>query len=735
MRGDKISAHCTGSPHADSAIATKPAFHPNSLDQTTSRTGRFLDSQQLRPLMPLTLNPEQRAAVRYTDGPLLVLAGAGSGKTRVITAKIAHLIESGIAPRHIAAITFTNRAAAEMKERAQKLLGSAATAVAKGDEPGLTVCTFHSLGNRILRAEGKHIGLRPNFSIFDSNDVEQLIAGLIGSGDRSEARKAQWAISRWKNALLDPDGAVSAAETDLEVQWAKLYAGYVAAIGAYQAVDFDDLLLKPVRLFEHHPERLDAWRERIRYLLIDEYQDTNPAQYKLLQLLAGPKAAFTAVGDDDQAIYGWRGASADNLARLKDDYPQLKVIKLEQNYRSSLRILRSANSVIANNRKLFEKKLWSEHGPGDTLTVIAAPDDEQEAELVIRKIVAHKFEKRTKYADYAILYRGNHQAKIFEQTLRAQNIPYTVSGGTSLFERTEIKDLLSYFRLLVNEDDDPAFIRAVTTPKRGIGATTLEKLGAIAAAQHTSLFGAVFSPAMRSAFAERHGSTLTEFGNSINKLRYRSEREPAGRLIDELLKDIGYQQYLLDQFEPAQADSRWSTVRDFANWLGKKGEADGKSLMELAKTLALISMLDEQGESGDSLRLSTLHAAKGLEFPHVFLVGVEEGLLPHRESVESGQIEEERRLMYVGITRAEASLTISHCRKRKRAREWLYCEPSRFIAELEQEDVRYSGAKSNLSPEAERAAGQDKLKALRAMLGRSDARNGPATAADPAVER
>ena len=404
--------------------------------------------------MSFPLNPQQLAAVRYVDGPVLVLAGAGSGKTRVITAKIAHLIENGMEAKHIAAITFTNRAAKEMQTRAQKLLTGS-------DCKGLTVCTFHSLGHRIMRAEARHLGLKPSFSIFDSGDVEKLLAEIVKSSDRAEARRAQWQISKWKNALMGPAEAVRAAETDQEAQWAKAYEAYSLSLSAYQAVDFDDLLLLPVRLFEAEAERLAAWRERIRYLLIDEYQDTNPAQYKLVQLLAGvgsgARAAFTAVGDDDQAIYGWRGASADNLARLTTDYPQLKVIKLEQNYRSSIRILRSANRVIANNRKLFDKKLWSEHGLGDALNVIAAADDEQEAEIVIRKIQAHKFEKRTRYADYAILYRGNHQARVFEQALRAQNIPYTVSGGTSLFERAEIKDLLSYFRLLVNEDDDPAW--------------------------------------------------------------------------------------------------------------------------------------------------------------------------------------------------------------------------------------------------------------------------------------
>ncbi|MEO8133566.1 MAG: UvrD-helicase domain-containing protein [Betaproteobacteria bacterium] len=666
--------------------------------------------------MSFPLNTEQRAAVRYLDGPLLVLAGAGSGKTRVITAKIAHLIASGIPAKHIAAITFTNRAAKEMKERVEKML-------AAGDAEGLTVCTFHSLGHRIVRAEAKHVGLKPNFSIFDSNDVEQIIADIVKSTDRAEARRAQWQISKWKNALLGPSEAAKAAETDRELVWAKVYAGYAAALAAYQAVDFDDLLVLPVRLFENEQERLALWRDRIRYLLIDEYQDTNAAQYRLIQLLAGvgagAQAAFTAVGDDDQAIYAWRGASVENLARLRDDYPQLRVIMLEQNYRSSVRILRSANRVIANNPKLFEKKLWSEHGLGDTLTVIAAPDDEGEAELVLRKLQAHKFERRTNYADYAILYRGNHQARIFEQVLRAQNVPYTVSGGTSLFERAEVKDLLSYFRLLTNEDDDPAFIRAITSPKRGVGATTLEKLGGLATARHTSLFGAVYAAGTRATIGDRH-VPLVVFCDYINKLRYRAEREPVLRLLEELVCDIGYERYLFDQFDPKQAENRWATVRDFINWLGRKGEADKKTLLELAQTLALISMLDEKGQDADAVRLSTLHAAKGLEFPHVFLVGVEEGLLPHRESIENGQIEEERRLMYVGITRAQLSLTITHCRKRKRARDWLQCEPSRFIAELEQDDVRYSGTAAD-NPETDKQSGQDRLKSLRAMLSQGGA--------------
>ncbi len=434
--------------------------------------------------MSAGLNSAQSEAVRYLDGPCLVLAGAGSGKTRVITQKIAHLIEAkGFEPRHIAAVTFTNKAAAEMRERVGKLLeGKTLTTPGKEGRKvpvnQLTVCTFHSLGVQILRQEAEHVGLKPQFSIMDSDDCFGMIQEQIGTTDKGLIRKIQTIISLWKNGLVAPEEAMTIAANEDEHQAALVYRNYVATLHAYQAVDFDDLIRLPTELFARNEPVRDRWQNRLRYLLIDEYQDTNACQYELLKLLAGPRAAFTAVGDDDQAIYGWRGATLENLAQLGKDFPKLHVIKLEQNYRSTVRILTAANNVIANNPKLFEKKLWSEHGMGDSITVTPCNDEEHEAESVVFRLSAHKFERRTQFRDYAILYRGNFQARVFEQVLRRERIPYVLSGGQSFFDKAEIKDLCAYLRLIANADDDPAFIRAVTTPRRGIGNTTLEALGA-----------------------------------------------------------------------------------------------------------------------------------------------------------------------------------------------------------------------------------------------------------------
>jgi ATP-dependent DNA helicase Rep len=667
--------------------------------------------------MSLPLNPAQREAVRYVDGPLLVLAGAGSGKTRVIAAKIAHLLAQGFDPGRIAAITFTNKAAREMKERVASLLKAQGARDAVGR---IAISTFHSLGLSIIRADAAALGLKPSFSILDPSDIETMVADLLGTTDGARARSAQWAISRWKNALVSPAAAVKAAQGGDEAAAAQAYLRYDDTLRAYQAVDFDDLIALPIALLESRPEVAARWRERCAQLLVDEYQDTNPAQYRLLRALAGEAANFTAVGDDDQAIYGWRGASLDNLAQLPRDYPSLKVVKLEQNYRSTVRILRSANALIANNPKLFDKKLWSEHGAGDPIRVTPAADDEAEAEGVVRRILAHKFEHRGRYADYAVLYRGNHQAKLFEQQLRAQNVPYTISGGQSYFERTEIKDLVAYLRLVANEDDDPAFIRAVTTPKRGVGATTLQKLGAIAGARHESLFAAVFAPEAATALPARQREILDAFCTLINGLRFRAEREPAGRLLDELTAAIAYDDYLVATCDKREAESRSRSVADFVRWLSTKGEADGRNLLELTQTIALITMLEgQEGAAPDAVHLSTLHAAKGLEFPHVFLVGLEEGILPHRESIAAGSVDEERRLMYVGVTRAERSLHLSFCRKRRRAGEAVACEPSRFIGELAQDDLRWAGAALPADEAAkEKAAGSERLRNLKSMLAR-----------------
>ena len=655
--------------------------------------------------------------MRYCDGPLLVLAGAGSGKTRVITAKIAHLIERGTDPSHIVAITFTNKAAREMRERAQALL----TKQGKGDAAQkVRIATFHALGLSILRNEAKAAGLRPGFSILDPADLESIVAELVATADRGRARAAQWKISAWKNALVTPAAALSVAQNDEELAAARAYCNYDEALASYRAVDFDDLIIRPLALLETNVEAAARWREKCAHVLVDEYQDTNPAQYRLMRALTGDRAPFTAVGDDDQAIYGWRGATLDNLAALPRDFPDLKVVKLEQNYRSTVRILRSANALIANNPKLHDKKLWSELPHGDPIPVTAAADDEQEAEGVAAAISAHRFEHRGAWSDYAILYRGNHQARAFEAALRAQATPYVVSGGQSYFERAEIKDLIAYLRLIANDDDDPAFLRAVTTPRRGIGETTLAKLGQVAAARQESLFAAVFAPDFQATAHAKAQVALGEFCALVNDLRYRAPREPAGRLLAELVRGIGYDDYLVATFDKREAEAKAKSVHDFTDWLARKGDEDGKNLLELTQTIALITLLEgKDGESADAVRLSTVHAAKGLEFPHVWLVGLEEGLLPHREAIDAGQLDEERRLMYVAITRAQRSLHLTYCRTRKRAGGRVDCVPSRFIAELAQDDLRYAGRA--LPPDEaarEKTAGAARLKALKALVAR-----------------
>ncbi|HCI53454.1 MAG TPA: ATP-dependent DNA helicase Rep [Gallionella sp.] len=655
------------------------------------------------------LNAEQREAAMYLDGPLLVLAGAGSGKTRVITHKIAYLVEEcGYAARNIAAITFTNKAANEMRERVGLLLpGKSAK--------GLVVSTFHSLGMTILRAEAKLLGYKPQFSIFDSSDTFKIISELTNSGDKQEIRDIQTQISNWKSAFVAPEQAVVVADSAEVEAYARIYMRYQETLRAYQAVDFDDLIHLPVLLFKDHPDALLRWQHKLRYLLIDEYQDTNDCQYQLTRLLAGARAAFTAVGDDDQAIYAWRGASIENLHNLRTDYSQLRVIKLEQNYRSSQRILKVANELINHNTKVFEKKLWSDHGIGDPIRVYAARDDEHEAESVVMKLVTHKFENQAKFSDYAILYRSNYLSRAFEEQLRAQRVPYTVSGGTSFFDKPEIKDITAYLRLIANPDDDPAFIRAITTPKRGIGNTTLEKLGSHAGLRHISLFEAAFDVQIEQLLPPRQYEDLMIFCRFINRLEDRAESDPCGELLDELLRAINYETWLYDSSDARQAESKWKNVEDFIGWLKRKSEADEKSLIAMVQTIALINMLEGKDKEQEAVSLSTLHAAKGLEFPHVFIIGAEEDILPFRDSDAKG-IEEERRLMYVGVTRAERTLQISYCKRRRRGKDWALCEPSRFLEEMPQSELVYAGGHAEAVQVVTKDEGMDKLARLKAML-------------------
>ena len=652
---------------------------------------------------PASLNPAQLAAVHHLSGPCLVLAGAGSGKTRVIVHKIARLLQAGLEPKQIAAITFTNKAAQEMRERAKALVGPRAA-------KDLAVSTFHSLGVRMLRTDGTRLGLKEQFSILDSDDVLGVIRDAGGCTDNALARRWQWTISLWKNQGLDADGADRAAADDNERVAARVMRLYQDRLSAYQAVDFDDLIGLPLKLLQHDDEARAKWQAQFRHVLVDEYQDTNAVQYELLKALVGSgagSAPFTAVGDDDQSIYGWRGATIENLKRLPQDYPQLKVIPLEQNYRSTGSILRAANAVIAKNPKIFEKKLWSEFGDGEPVRVIDADGEEHEAERAVARIQALRGSGMLpKLSDFAVLYRANHQARVFEQKLRAAQIPYKVSGGQSFFDRAEIKDLCAWLRLLVNQDDDPAFLRAVTTPKRGIGHQTLAALGEFASRWKLSLFQALFSPSLATALKGKAIESLQEFGREINELEYRARHtqgaQDAKALLLGWLKDIGYEQHLHDGEDSEKlAAARWSNVQDFIDWMSRRcgGEvsADGgaveseaQTVLQVAQTISVIISLAERGDEQDVVTLSTLHAAKGLEWPHVVLVGVNEGLLPFKsgdDDMTPERLEEERRLMYVGITRARTTLVVSTLRRRKRGRETVAGVPSRFIAEMKLDEA------------------------------------------------
>ncbi|WP_374523519.1 ATP-dependent helicase [Hydrogenophaga sp.] len=651
--------------------------------------------------MSAGLNLAQLDAVNHLGGPCLVLAGAGSGKTRVITHKIARLIQAGLAAERIAAITFTNKAAAEMRERAGHLVGR--------DAKKVVICTFHALGVRLLREDGQVLGLKQQFSILDTDDITSMLKDCGGTTDAATARQWQWTISGWKSAGLTAEQAMKEARNEDERVAAAIMERYQERLTAYQSVDFDDLISLPLKLLRDYPEVREKWQQKMGHVLVDEYQDTNATQYELLKLLVGERARFTAVGDDDQSIYGWRGATLDNLKRLPQDFPSLKVIKLEQNYRSTSAILRAANNVIGPNPKLFPKTLWSDLGEGEPVRVVAADNEDHEAERAVARIQSLRANSTHKeWRDFAILYRANHMARAFETALRRANIPYKVSGGQSFFDKAEIRDLCAWLRLLVNNNDDPAFLRAATTPKRGIGHTTLGQLGTFATQYKLSLFDALFSHSLPSAVSSRAITALHEFGRTVNDLEYRARHttghEAARTFLTDWLKDIGYEQFLYDSEESEKvAAARWSNVLDFCDWMagrcggqvadeaGAQIESERKTLMEVVQTIALISTLSEREQDQNVVTLSTLHASKGLEWPHVVLVGVNEGLLPFKTDeadsdlpaeVLAQRVQEERRLMYVGITRAQRTLMVSWLKRRKKGRESVPGTPSRFIKEM-----------------------------------------------------
>lgn len=636
------------------------------------------------------LNPRQLEALNHTQGPLLVLAGAGSGKTSVITQKIAHLIENCRIPAdRITAVTFTNKAAREMKSRVQKLLSSEKSR-------GLTVSTFHQFGLQFLRYELKHTSLKPNFSILDADDCQRLLAELMvrdnlsGAERRELVHEAIKKISDWKNDLIAPKDAAETLDDPEDLGFVHLYELYERNLRAYNAVDFDDLIAMPVRILRENHEVKDKWQNRIRYLLVDEYQDTNTAQYELIKLLVGSIGRFTVVGDDDQSIYTWRGAKPENMALLKQDFPNLEVVKLEQNYRSTNHILGAANAVIANNEHMFEKSLWSDKGDGEKIRVITCNNDFDEAERVAKEILTHRLRNNHTWDKYAVLYRSNFQARALEAQLRQLEIPYKLSGGTSFFARTEIKDLMGYLRIIINPDDDAAFLRVINTPKRGIGSVTLEKLGLFAQHCGTSLLGACTRSGVKDALGAKAGATIQSFGEFIEhytrELHDNSDPMP---LVRQMITETGYIDYVKEssknpQQEKGRLDNIEALYLSIAALINRAEDEDDKTIDAVIRKMVLLDMLEQQQEEENTnkVNLMTLHAAKGLEFDYVYIIGCEEKLLPHVNSIMSANIEEERRLMYVGITRAKSELTLLLCKQRRSGADFKAVTPSRFLDEL-----------------------------------------------------
>jgi len=668
----------------------------------------------------MKLNPQQQQAVEYVSGPCLVLAGAGSGKTRVIINKIAHLIgKCGYLPKQIAAVTFTNKAAREMKERVAQSIG-------KESSKGLIVSTFHTLGFDIIKREYKHLGFKANMTLFDEHDqmalLKELTADLLQE-DKELLRTLINRISNWKNDLCSPQQAMALARDKQEQTFAHCYDRYNKQLRAYNALDFDDLIMLPTLLFKQNAEVRSKWQEKIRYLLVDEYQDTNTSQYELIKLLVGDRARFTVVGDDDQSIYSWRGARPQNMVRLRDDFPALRVIKLEQNYRSSQRILHCANILIDNNDHVFDKKLFSNLGEGEKLQIIEAKNEEHEAERVVGELIAHRFIAKTHYRDYAILYRGNHQSRLLEKILMQNHIPYKISGGTSFFSRAEIKDMMAYLRLVVNQDDDAAFLRIVNTPKREIGTATLEKLGSLAQEKHVSLFEAIFDFELIQRVTPKAYDALQKFARWIVELNDEIQRSEPERAVRSMLASLHYEEYLYEYAtSPKAAEMQSKNVATLFDWVADmlKGDEfnEPMNLNQIVTRLTLRDMLErgEEEDDSDQVQLMTLHASKGLEFPHVFLIGMEEGILPHQTSIDEENVEEERRLAYVGITRAQQNLWFSLCKERRQFGELIRPEPSRFLLELPENDLQWERDKPPLSAEQQQAKTQSHIANLRAIL-------------------
>ena len=662
------------------------------------------------------LNPRQREAVRTLDGPLLVLAGAGTGKTRVITHRVAALIDNGAPPSSVLAITFTKKAAKEMKERIHSLLGSKQA----GE---VTVCTFHSLCCRILRDHIHRLGYSPNFTIYDQSDQLSLVRSILRhlkiAGREFDPRAILFRISRAKADTLSPKKYARAATDDLEHMTAAVYPRYQDALKSFNAVDFDDLLLLTARLFEEHPRIRGRYRSKYRFVMVDEYQDTNHIQYELIKHLCARHKNLCVVGDDDQSIYAWRGAHEGNMTRFQQDFPKARVIRLERNYRSTQIILDAANAVIANNSARMDKKLWTEKRSGGLIECVAARDERDEADAVVSRIGLLLMRKRARGGDFAVLYRTNAQSRLFEEKLRLRRIPYVIVGGMRFYDRKEVQDVLAYLKTLANPEDEIPLRRIINTPARGISRPTIERLNQWSLDRGVSLHEALVQAEQAPDLPKRAVQSVLRFVDLIERHQGMLEHYPASQCMTRLVEEIEYQDALRRSCDTREeADSRFQNAVEVINALAdyeRENPDDG-----LAGFLDHVATTteddDETTEQDDAVTLMTLHSAKGLEFPRVFLVGMEEGILPHRKSdtEENDAIDEERRLCYVGMTRAQDALALTHAVQRSRFGQMASCTPSRFLKEIPEGLLQWETRTDDEPVSRERES--DYLAAIRKML-------------------
>jgi superfamily I DNA/RNA helicase len=659
-----------------------------------------------------SLNPEQRLAVETIRGPVLILAGAGTGKTRVITFRIAHLMHRGVAPDHILAVTFTNKAAREMQERVRKLIPRSRPSPSTPDTrpPAPTICTFHSLCVRILRQHIEKLGYKRNFVIYDESEqiaaIKKILSRISAKGEKADPSAILALLSKFRNG---GERATAFADPSVRAMAEHVRKHYETALHACNAVDFDDLILLTLRLFREHPDALTACREKYRYVMVDEYQDTNGSQFELVQALTSEHRNFCVVGDDDQSIYGWRGAEIANLLDMEKHFPEVKVVKLEQNYRSTNTILNAANAVITHNVRRRGKKLWSQKGEGAKITLHAFSDDEEEARTVVEQIEFARLSRRAPWGEQAILFRTNIQSRPIEMALRQAGVRYHLIGGQSFFDRREVRDFLAYLKTFVNPNNDVSLLRIANVPARGLSDVTMERLLHASQERKCSVFAAMKNPAVTTThqakaresieafveFVERSRASLgVSTGESLSTAPTVSLANWADRFLDE----TGYFAELKRSEKTAEAaESRIRNLKELVLSLDGVGSA-GSPMDRLQLFLEEITLDAEREEEDegpdDAVTLITMHSCKGLEFPHVYVVGLEDGLLPHARSKEENTLDEERRLFYVAITRAMHTLTISHCGARKKYGQPVPCHPSRFLGELPEELVEHADEKA-----------------------------------------